>query len=207
MLGLTSAGHVYDHVDVDVHAGRVFSVDAELVVGPTPDIFADVIENEEEGQESDEECEESARVGPGLVGGGQLWERIETCKVFWNDTLELVDNRLWLGLGCHGSWRSREVRRRKGNERTTWNLGGCARFHHHPVSTTTMSEKKSECLQSHALNVPWVQILKGKRVVLASASPRRREILAIFVRPHLSTTSTPLTRPTGVEPRDRPLNL
>ncbi|KAF9790323.1 Maf Ham1 [Thelephora terrestris] len=43
-----------------------------------------------------------------------------------------------------------------------------------------MSKKRPECLQSHALNVPWVQILKGKRVVLASASPRRREILEIF---------------------------
>ena len=44
-----------------------------------------------------------------------------------------------------------------------------------------MSKKRSECLQSHALDVPWVQILKEKRVVLASASPRRKEILAIFV--------------------------
>jgi len=53
-----------------------------------------------------------------------------------------------------------------------------------------MSKKKPECLQSHALNVPWVQILKGKRLILASASPRRREILAIFVRAHPSITLT-----------------
>jgi len=44
-----SAGHVYDHVDIHVHRGRIFSVDAELVVGPSPDVFANVIENEKEG--------------------------------------------------------------------------------------------------------------------------------------------------------------
>ena len=103
MFRLTSAGHIYHHIDVDVHGGCVFGVDAELVVGPAPDVFSDVIENEEAGQERDEESEESARVGPGLEGRGQLWERVEACEVLWNDSLELVDNRLWLGLRRHGS--------------------------------------------------------------------------------------------------------
>lgn len=120
MVRLTSAGHVYDHVDVDVHDGRVFSVDAELVVGPAPDVFADVIENEEGGQERDEEGEEAARVGPGFVGGGQLWERIETCEVLWNDGLKLFDDRLWLGLGRHGSWwwRGKDEKRNEGRRGT-----------------------------------------------------------------------------------------
>ena len=61
------------------------------------------------------------------------------------------------------------------------------------VPSTAMPEKKPECLQSHALNVPWIQILKGKRLVLASASPRRREILAIFVRPHPFIVHVPLS--------------
>jgi septum formation protein len=38
----------------------------------------------------------------------------------------------------------------------------------------------------HALNLPSIRKLAGKRVILASASPRRKEILqTIVVRPHL----------------------
>jgi len=94
-------------------------------------------------------------------------------------------------------------------ELSWWRADSWECFHHWhaPVSSTIMSKKNSESLQSHALNVPWVQILKGKRIVLASASPRRKEIMAIFVRPHLFIISTPLTRLTGIEPRDRPLNF
>jgi hypothetical protein len=55
-----SAGHVYDHVYINVHGGRQFSIDTELVVGPAPDKFPDVIEDEEESQERDEEGEETA---------------------------------------------------------------------------------------------------------------------------------------------------
>ena len=63
-----------------------------------------------------------------------------------------------------------------------------------------MSNKRPECLQSHALNVPWVQILKGKRVILASASPRRREILSVFVR-QKSLSHPPLSHPSqGLHP-------
>ena len=34
----------------------------------------------------------------------------------------------------------------------------------------------------HALHIPGINKLAGKRVVLASGSPRRKEILQIFVR-------------------------
>ena len=39
------------------------------------------------------------------------------------------------------------------------------------------------CVLPHALKVPAIEKLVGKRVVLASNSPRRREILRTFVRP------------------------
>lgn len=47
-----------------------------------------------------------------------------------------------------------------------------------------MSEKKKKNpVLNHALQTPSIKKLAGKRVVLASASPRRREILRTFVRP------------------------
>jgi len=83
--------------------------------------------------------------------------------------------------------------------RARWRADSRERFHFRAVFWITMSKKKPECLQSHALNVPWVQTLKGKRVVLASASPRRREILAIFVRP---LTSLQYIHPSHSSERD-----
>ena len=41
---------------------------------------------------------------------------------------------------------------------------------------------KHQAVLPHALKVPGLVKLSGKRVVLASASPRRKEILATFVR-------------------------
>ena len=38
------------------------------------------------------------------------------------------------------------------------------------------------CVLPHALRLPALEKLVGKRVVLASNSPRRREILKTFVR-------------------------
>jgi hypothetical protein len=38
------------------------------------------------------------------------------------------------------------------------------------------------CVLPHALNLPATRKLTGKRVVLASASPRRKEILQTIVR-------------------------
>jgi septum formation protein len=40
----------------------------------------------------------------------------------------------------------------------------------------------STAVLPHALHVPGINKLAGKRVVLASGSPRRKEILQIFVR-------------------------
>ena len=41
---------------------------------------------------------------------------------------------------------------------------------------------KHQAVLPHALKVPGLVKLSGKRVVLASANPRRKEILATFVR-------------------------
>jgi septum formation protein len=47
-----------------------------------------------------------------------------------------------------------------------------------------MPQNTSSPLLPHALHVPGINKLAGKRVVLASNSPRRKEILQIFVRPY-----------------------
>ena len=44
-----------------------------------------------------------------------------------------------------------------------------------------MAPKREPAVLPHALRVPGLTKLTGKRVVLASASPRRREILRTFV--------------------------
>ena len=44
-----------------------------------------------------------------------------------------------------------------------------------------MAPKREPAVLLHALRVPGLTKLTGKRVVLASASPRRREILRTFV--------------------------
>lgn len=44
------------------------------------------------------------------------------------------------------------------------------------------SQTPSTVVLSHALHVPGINKLAGKRVVLASGSPRRKDILQIFVR-------------------------
>jgi len=51
-------------------------------------------------------------------------------------------------------------------------------------SSTTIANMSStkQPLLKHALKMPGLQKLSGKRVVLASNSPRRREILHTFVR-------------------------
>lgn len=53
------------------------------------------------------------------------------------------------------------------------------------------------CVLPHALKVPSLKKLVGKRVVLASNSPRRKEILQTFVRslPLNSTQCSVMTLP------------
>ena len=43
-------------------------------------------------------------------------------------------------------------------------------------------QTSSTAVLPHALHIPGVNKLAGKRVVLASGSPRRKDILQIFVR-------------------------
>lgn len=53
----------------------------------------------------------------------------------------------------------------------------------------------------HALRTPSVEKLKGKRIVLASNSPRRKEILRVFVRPLPSSiTHSSLSKSQGLAP-------
>ena len=47
--------------------------------------------------------------------------------------------------------------------------------------TTVKMPLSNDCVLPTALQVPSIKKLKGKRVVLASNSPRRKEILSTFV--------------------------
>ena len=50
----------------------------------------------------------------------------------------------------------------------------------------------SKHILPHALRVPALEKLKGKRIVLASNSPRRKEILCTFVRVQNNTETSEL---------------
>lgn len=52
---------------------------------------------------------------------------------------------------------------------------------------------KNKSILPHALKVPGLNKLHGKRVVLASNSPRRKEILETFVRGAILKTHELLT--------------
>lgn len=51
-----------------------------------------------------------------------------------------------------------------------------------PFTCATMS-KRRDCLLPNHLDLPSIKELSGKRVILASNSPRRKDILATIVRP------------------------
>jgi hypothetical protein len=61
----------------------------------------------------------------------------------------------------------------------------------------------------HALHIPGINKLAGKRVILASNSPRRKEILQVFVRctPRELVFLTYLLRLTGCRPRSSTFDL
>lgn len=64
-----------------------------------------------------------------------------------------------------------------------------------------MSEKRQPAVMAHALKIPGLNKLAGKRVVLASASPRRKEILQTMVRLRISwNPSSYIAYPKGLAP-------
>lgn len=71
------AGHIDDHIDVDIHEAIRHGVDAKLIVWPSPNILSEIIEDEKEGDEGDEEGEQTARFRTRLVSGGKLGEGVE----------------------------------------------------------------------------------------------------------------------------------
>ena len=79
-----------------------------------------------------------------------------------------------------------------------------------PLITTMSNEKRlpSQVLPN-ALAIPASNKMHGKRIVLASASPRRKQILETFVRVVVVGHRSPLTTPgfAGSEARGRCIRL
>ena len=61
------------------------------------------------------------------------------------------------------------------------------------ASVTLCSSPMSKHILPHALQTPAIKKLEGKRIVLASSSPRRTEILKTFVRAFLFPFRYPIT--------------
>lgn len=57
----TVTGSVHDHVHVDFHDIAGAGIDAELIIGPAPDVFCEVVQNKKNGDKDDEKSEETAR--------------------------------------------------------------------------------------------------------------------------------------------------
>ena len=82
------------------------------------------------------------------------------------------------------------------------------------ASVTLRSSPMSKHILPHALQTPAIKKLEGKRIVLASSSPRRTEILKTFVRAFLFPfrySITPILRlrevDLGSDTRYRTLNI
>jgi len=84
------------------------------------------------------------------------------------------------------------------------------------ASVTLYSSPMSKHILPHALQTPAIKKLEGKRIVLASSSPRRKEILKTFVRAFLfpfrhSIIQPPILRlrevDLGSDTRYRTLNI
>ena len=88
---LTLARHIDDHVHIDVHVIRRVDVHPELVMRPSPDVLPKVVQDKQDSTESDEDGEKAARLRPGLVGRGELWERIELGERGGDEVVELVE--------------------------------------------------------------------------------------------------------------------
>lgn len=59
------------------------------------------------------------------------------------------------------------------------------------ISTSMATTTTRQHVSAHALSIPAFNKLAGKRIVLASASPRRKEILKTFVRSYPSILAQP----------------
>lgn len=56
---------------------------------PPPDVLADIVEDEHQGQETDEDGEEATAFGLCLVGRRDFWERVELFE--WRYRVELLE--------------------------------------------------------------------------------------------------------------------
>jgi len=78
-------------------------------------------------------------------------------------------------------------------------------------ASVTLCSPMSKHILPHALQTPAIKKLEGKRIVLASSSPRRTEILKTFVRAFLFPFRYPITPilrlHEGSDTRYRTLNI
>ena len=131
MRELTLTRHVNHHIDVDVQGVSLVGVHAELMVWPSPDVLANIVQNQEESNDGNEDSEETARFGSRLVGRRYFGKGIELRERCRDDFVELVQNGrgLWSvdGLGHRGH-------RQNGRRRCRPGGGGAA------ASTTPREE-------------------------------------------------------------------
>ena len=92
------AGHIHDHVHIDVKLVRRINIDAELVVRPSPNKLPEVVENKQEPKDDDEDGKEPARLRTGLVGGGKLGEGVELGERGGDEVVELVEDGVLVGV-------------------------------------------------------------------------------------------------------------
>ena len=93
ITALTFTRHVDHEIDIHLHEALHIAVHAKFVVRPAPDELADVVQDEQEGEEADEEGEKAAGLGARLVGGRQLGEGVEAFEGCGGELIELVEER------------------------------------------------------------------------------------------------------------------
>src|SRR5438105_3908086 len=85
---LTSTWHGHNHININIQETRLVVVHAELVVRPSPDKLANIVQQQHKDHESYEDGHKSSRFRPSLVRRRELWKGIELSK--WCYLVEFV---------------------------------------------------------------------------------------------------------------------
>lgn len=56
---LTPTRHIHHHIQINQHIRRIVLIDAKLELGPSPDIFSDIVEHEHEHDKHEKKSDET----------------------------------------------------------------------------------------------------------------------------------------------------